>query len=73
MTEKEFNKERDRLIHKMSYGSLLERITAYGEFVKFMETNSENTHWNTKYTCLYVGEKTAKQLKKLIGIRKNKL
>ena len=67
MTEKEFNKEKDRLIHKMSYGTLEERMIAYNEFVKFMETNSKNTHWNPKYTCLYVGEKTAKQLKKLFN------
>lgn len=65
MTESEFNKERDRLIHKMSYGSLLERMTAYNEFVKFMETKSKNSHWNHKYNCIYVGEKTAKRLKEL--------
>ena len=67
MTEIEFNKERDRLIHKMSYGTLLERMTAYNEFVTFMETNSKNNHWNPKYTCLYVGEKMAKQLRKILN------
>lgn len=67
MTEKEFNKERDKLIHKMSYGTLEERMTAYDEFVKFMQTNSKNSHWNPKYTCLYVGEKTAKQLRKILN------
>ena len=67
MTEIEFNKERDKLIHKMSYGTLEERMTAYNEFVKFMETNSKNSHWNHKYTAIYTGEKTAKQLKKLFN------
>lgn len=65
MTESEFNKERDRLFHKMTYGTLIERMNAYGEFVKFMEINSKNTHWNPKYNCVYVGEKTAKRLKEL--------
>lgn len=68
MTESEFNKERDILINKMSYGSLLERMTAYDEFVTFMQTNSKNSHWNPKYTtCLYVGEKLAKILKEKYG------
>ena len=67
MTEREFNKERDRLIHKMSYGTFLERMTAYDEFVKFMETKSQNSHWNPRYNAIYVGEKTAKQLKKLFN------
>lgn len=67
MTESEFNKKRDILIHKMSYGTFLERMSAYNEFVKFMETKSKNSHWNPKYTCLYVGEKTAKILKEKYG------
>lgn len=65
MTESEFNKERDRLMHKMIYGSYLERMTAYDEFVKFMELKSKNSHWNPKYNCIYVGEKTAKRLNEL--------
>ena len=67
MTEREFNKERDRLIHKMSYGTLEERMTAYNEFVKFMETKSKNSRWNPKYNAIYVGEKLAKILKEKYG------
>ena len=65
MTEREFNEERDRLIQKMSYGSYLERMTFYDEFVKFMETKSKNSHWNPRYKAIYVGEKIAKRLKEL--------
>lgn len=65
MTESEFNKERDKLIHKMIYGAFLERMAAYDEFVKFMGTESQNSHWNTRYNAIYVGPKMAERLKEL--------
>ena len=64
MTESEFNKEQQRLIHKMSIGTLTERMNAYNEYIHFMETQSQNTHWNPKYNCICEGEKMAKLLKK---------
>ena len=65
MAESEFNKERDKLIHKMIYGSFLERMTAYDEFVKFMGTESQNSHWKPRYNAIYVGPKMAESLKEL--------
>jgi len=63
MTDKEFNKEQERLIHKMSIGTLEERMSAYNEYTHFMETQSKNTHWNPTYNYIVVGEKLANILK----------
>lgn len=63
MTNKEFNKEQERLLHKMSIGTLEERMSAYNEYTHFMKTQSKNTHWNPKYNCICVGEKMTKLLK----------
>lgn len=57
MTDKEFNKEQERLLHKMSIGTLDERMSAYTEYTHFMEK-----HWTPKYNCICVGEKMAKLL-----------
>jgi len=63
MTDKEFNKEQERLIHKMSIGTLEERMSAYNEYTYFMETQAKNTHWNPPHNYIVVGEKLANILK----------
>lgn len=70
MNEKEFNKERDRLLQKMEDCSknkdLMGGLLAYEEFVCLMSTKSQNGYWNPKYgNRIICSAEDAEYLKKL--------